>query len=106
MKNKQILFFATHSDMQKLLGEIFSDYPFKLVCMNKQDDILVYNSPNEYPCISESVGDSNLDLSYLLIPMESLVNTREIKQKNGVIFCSSSVTNYENVMQNVNEPSY
>lgn len=88
MKSKQILFFATATDIEAIIKSIEASYAIKYYEMGLFDlkNDKEYNSISEIPNFGcPKVGDWNKDLRLMAIPKKMLLNIRDVPQKIGGI---------------------
>jgi len=88
MSSKQIMFFITKSDIERILKEIEEAFDIQYFLMGLFDspDIVHYNSIFDDPRIGlTSFGDWNLIDRYLIIPKNIALDIREVEQRKGGI---------------------
>lgn len=86
MKNKQILFFATLTDITPIIRVIEKSYPMKYYKMGLFDSKSseYFNSVLEIPNFGTPLsGDWNKDLRVMAIPENLSLTIREVPQKKG-----------------------
>ncbi|MDR7210602.1 hypothetical protein [Flavobacterium piscis] len=88
MKSKQILFFATATDIEQIAKSIEKDFSIKYYEMGLFDK----KSNISYDSVAEisnfgfpKIGDWNRDLRLMIIPKKMTLVVREVPQKNGGI---------------------
>lgn len=88
MKSKQILFFATSTDIEPIVKSIEMLFPLKYYEMGLFDSqsIVAYNSVFEISSFGfPKVGDWNKDLRLMAIPKEMSLVIRDVPQRIGGI---------------------
>lgn len=88
MKSKQILFFATATDIEPIFKSVETSFTINYIEMGLFDskNIKSYNTISDITNFGfPKVGDWNKDLRLMAIPKAMPVNIREVPQKTGGI---------------------